>query len=102
MRGHPKHHWRRQRHDFRLQRALFWWFGITILLACAVSFGVIRLVSPEFHSWRRNVDRVQTFAAGRFAIVWDDPTARRELVQSSATAFNASKIGRASCRGGAQ
>ncbi|HKY40873.1 MAG TPA: HAMP domain-containing sensor histidine kinase [Polyangiaceae bacterium] len=92
MRGHPGHHWRHRRHDFRLQRALFWWFGITILLACAVSFGVIRLVSPEFHSWRRNMERLETFAAGRFAIVWDDPAARRELVQSSATAFNASIV----------
>jgi signal transduction histidine kinase len=36
------------------------------------------------------MDRLETFAAGRFALVWDDPAARRELVQSSATAFNAS------------
>lgn len=89
MRGHLGHHFRRGRHDFRLQRALFWWFGITILLTCAVSFGVMRLVSPEFHSWRRNMERLETFAAGRFASVWDDPAARRELIQATATAFNA-------------
>ena len=64
LRRHLRHH---RRHDFRLQRALFWWFGVTTLLACAVSFVVMRLVSPEFHSWRHNMERLETFAAGRFA-----------------------------------
>jgi two-component system OmpR family sensor kinase len=93
MRGHGHHHgWRHRRHDFRLQRALFWWFGLTILLTCAVSFGVMRLVSPEFHSWRRDMNRLQTFAAGRFERVWDDPAARRELVQSTARTFEAGVV----------
>jgi signal transduction histidine kinase len=85
-------HLRHGRHDFRLQRALFWWFGITILLTCAVSFGVMRLVSPEFHSWRRDMNRLQTFAAGRFERVWDEPAARSELVQAAAQAFQAAVI----------
>ena len=91
MRNWHRHHrrWHR-RHDFRLQRALFWWFGITILMTCLVSFGVMRLVSPEVHSWRREAERLQNFAGGRFAKVWDDAPARLELATAVAQAFDAS------------
>jgi two-component system, OmpR family, sensor kinase len=89
MRGLLRHHWRHRRHDFRLQRALFWWFGITILLTSAVSFCVMRLVSPDAHSWRKDAERLHGFAAGRFAKVWDDPPARQELVQAVSQAFDA-------------
>jgi two-component system OmpR family sensor kinase len=90
MRRIHRHHrrWHR-RHDFRLQRALFWWFGITILMTCLVSFGVMRLVSPDMHSWRRDADRLQHFAADRFAKVWDDPPARLELASAVSQAFDA-------------
>jgi two-component system OmpR family sensor kinase len=89
-RSHRRQHWRHRRHDFRLQRRLFWWFGITALMACAVSFGVMRLTSPEVHAWRKDADRLQHFAAGRFAKVWDDAPARRELSQAVSQAFEAS------------
>jgi two-component system OmpR family sensor kinase len=91
MRRLPQYQHRRwhRRHDFRLQRVLFWWFGITTLLACAVSFGVMRLTSPDMHSWRRDADRLQQFAAGRFAKVWDDAPARHELMQAVSQAFDA-------------
>ena len=90
MRRIHRHHrrWHR-RHDFRLQRALFWWFGITILMTSLVSFGVMRLVSPDMHSWRRDADRLQHFAADRFAKVWDDPPARLELASAVSQAFDA-------------
>jgi two-component system, OmpR family, sensor kinase len=78
-----------RRHDFRLQRALFWWFGITILMTCLVSFGVMRLVSPDMHSWRRDAERLQAFAGGRFAKVWDDAPARLELATAVSQAFDA-------------
>lgn len=81
--------WQR-RHDFRLQRALFWWFGITICVTSCVSFGVMRAVSPEVHSWRKDAERLQLFAGGRFAKVWDDAAARRELMQAVSQAFDAS------------
>jgi two-component system, OmpR family, sensor kinase len=81
-------HWHR-RHDFRLQRRLFWWFGLTVFMTCLVSFGVMRLVSPEMHAWRKDMDRMQQFAAGRFAKVWHDPAARLELVQAVSRAFDA-------------
>jgi two-component system OmpR family sensor kinase len=86
-RRHARWH---QRHDFRLQRALFWWFGITICVTSCVSFGVMRLVSPEVHSWRKDSQRLQTFAASRFAQVWDEPTARRELMEAVSQAFEVS------------
>jgi two-component system OmpR family sensor kinase len=86
-RRHQRWH---RRHDFRLQRALFWWFGITICVTSCVSFGVMRLVSPEMHSWRKDADRLQTFAAGRFEKVWDDAPARHELMQAVAQAFDVS------------
>jgi two-component system, OmpR family, sensor kinase len=91
MKGFYRHHQRwHRRHDFRLQHALFWWFGLTILMTCLVSFGVMRLVSPDVHSWRRDAERLQNFAGGRFAKVWDDPPARLELATAVAQAFDAS------------
>jgi two-component system OmpR family sensor kinase len=91
MRHHHRRHRLRfpRRHDFRLQRRLFWWFGITTLMACAVSFGVMRLTSPDVHAWRRDAERLQQFAAGRFAKVWDDAPARRELAEAVSQAFDA-------------
>ncbi|HVY30108.1 MAG TPA: ATP-binding protein [Polyangiaceae bacterium] len=90
MRDHFERHRRfHRRHDFRLQRALFWWFGITTFFTGMVSFGVMRAVSPDVHSWRRDADRLQVFAAGRFAKVWDDAPARLELVQAVSQAFDA-------------
>jgi two-component system, OmpR family, sensor kinase len=87
---HRRHERWHRRHDFRLQRALFWWFGITICVTSCVSFGVMRLVSPEMHSWRKDAQRLQAFAAGRFAQVWDDPVARRELMEAVSQAFDVS------------
>jgi two-component system, OmpR family, sensor kinase len=54
-----------------------------------VSFGVMRLVSPDMHSWRRDADRLQLFAADRFAKVWDDAPARLELATAVSQAFEA-------------
>jgi signal transduction histidine kinase len=82
----------RQRHDFRLHKALFWWFGITILVTCAVAFTVMRALSPDVHSFRRDAERLTAFAAGRFERVWDDPPARRELVQAVSQAFDAAVL----------
>jgi two-component system, OmpR family, sensor kinase len=78
-----------RQHDFRLQRALFWWFGLTILMTSCVSFGVMRLVSPDAHSWRKDTERLQLFAADRFAKVWDDAQARHELMVAVSQAFDA-------------
>jgi len=86
---HRRHRRWHRRHDFRLQRALFWWFGVTILMTSLVSFGVMRLVSPDLHSWRRDAERLQHFAADRFAKVWEDAPARLELASAVSQAFEA-------------
>jgi hypothetical protein len=49
----------------------------------------MRLVSPDMHSWRRDADRLQAFAGGRFAKVWDDAPARLELTTAVSQAFDA-------------
>lgn len=87
---HPRRRRLRFRHDFRLQRRLFWWFGLTTFVTCLVSFGVMRLVSPDLHGLRKDLQRVEHFAAGRFERVWDDPAARHELTLAAAEAFDAS------------
>lgn len=84
-----RHRYFRARHDFRLQRALFWWFGATILMTSCVSFGVMHAVAPEARSWRKDAERMEAFAADRFAKVWDDPSARHELALAVAQAFDA-------------
>ena len=78
MESHRRLHrrWHR-RHDFRLQRRLFWWFGFTTFMTCLVSFGVMRLVSPDVHGWRKDAERVEQLVSGQFARVWDDEAARR-------------------------
>ena len=50
----------------------------------------MHLTSPEAHAWRKDVERMQQFAAGRFEKVWDDAPARRELSQAVSQAFDAS------------
>lgn len=87
---HLKHRRFHRRHDFKLQRRLFWWFGFTTFMTCAVAFGVMRLVSPEAHGWRKDAQRLEQFASGRFAQVWDDAAARQELTEAVAQAFDAS------------
>jgi two-component system, OmpR family, sensor kinase len=90
MLGHWQRHRRfRLRHDFRLQRRLFWWFGFTTFMTSLVSFGVMRLVSPDVHGWHQDAEKLEQFVAGRFASVWDAPTARRELAQEVSRAFDA-------------
>jgi len=90
MRHHQHRHRRlRFRHDFRLQRRLFWWFGLTTFITSLVSFGVMRLVSPDIHGLHKDVERLEQFASGRFERVWDDAAARHELAAAVAAAFDA-------------
>ncbi len=87
MRHRRRHGGWPRRHDFRLQKRLFWWFGFTTFITCLVSFGVMRLVSPDLHGWREDARRLEQFVSERFARVWDDPPARRELVEAASRAF---------------
>jgi two-component system, OmpR family, sensor kinase len=87
---HRQHRRYHRSHDFKLQRRLFWWFGFTTFVTSLVSFGVMRLAAPEAHGWRKDAQRLELFASGRFAQVWTEPAARRELTEAVAEAFDAS------------
>ncbi len=80
--GHGHRRWQGRR-GFRgapLHRRLFFWFGVSILLMGAVAGTVMTLFGARQGS--DELARVKTFASGRFAVVWEDETARRELVQA--------------------
>lgn len=58
-------------------------------MTCLVSFGVMRLVSPDVHGWRQDAERVEQLVSGQFARVWDDEAARRELTEATSRTFDA-------------
>jgi signal transduction histidine kinase len=59
---------------------LFFWFGISILLMGAVAGTVMTLFGARagMSDWERG----RAFASGRFAAVWHDPPARKELLHA--------------------
>ncbi len=65
----------------RLQRRLFVWFGLTILLTGLAVSGVLSATGAEV-GWRRETQRVSAFMSGRFERVWDAPAERDELAQA--------------------
>jgi signal transduction histidine kinase len=78
--AHARWHFGRRFRGAPLHRRLFFWFGISILLMGAVAGSVMtgfgmRTGSDEFA-------RVEAFASERFARVWNDEAARRELAES--------------------
>ena len=78
-------HWERHRYYRRsfgpLRRRMFLWFGLTILLTGAAVVASMAVVSRP-SEWARNVERLRTFAGGRFAVVWDRPQELGELAQA--------------------
>jgi len=69
----------------RLHRRIFMWFGATIVMT-GVAVGIVMSIigGGEHGGWKRDVERVTQFTAGRFALVWDDATKRDELASSMA------------------
>lgn len=63
----------------RLQRRLFVWFGATMLFTVLAVSGVLHATSDGETSWKRETQRIQAFAGGRFERVWDSPAERDEL-----------------------
>lgn len=64
----------------RLQRRLFAWFGVAILLSGVVFSLVTYLFSASNGSgWSNETARARIFVGGRFADVWEDPSARESL-----------------------
>lgn len=99
MRPGPRHrhewkHWWRHRSPgwrnpgsylrHRLRRRIFVWFGVSILLTGAASAAIMWMVASPGKWFEREIDNVRTFAANRFADVWEDPDARARLAQGMA------------------
>src|SRR5262245_41482225 len=80
-------YWERHRYYRRsfgpLRRRMFLWFGLSILLTMIAVAGAMVAVSRPSSDWNKNViERLRTFAAGRFAAVWDRPQELGDLAQS--------------------
>lgn len=71
----------------RLHRALFFWFGATIAGSGLVFVLVLSLGHPQHGPWFSKPERVENFAARRFAQVWQDEAARSTLARESAETF---------------
>jgi len=70
----------------RLQRRLFLWFGLAILVSLLAGGGAMYAVSAMGgRSPWMDMSRVQSFVGGRFAEVWDEPRARDALGHSMAS-----------------
>ncbi|HVW27774.1 MAG TPA: HAMP domain-containing sensor histidine kinase [Polyangiaceae bacterium] len=78
--GHGRWHRHAGYRGAPLHRRLFFWFGISILLMGAVAGSVVSHfgVREGTDDWTR----VVAFAGSRFARVWTDPPARKELVDA--------------------
>jgi two-component system OmpR family sensor kinase len=90
LHGHGVEGWAGLRLRFRLQRQLFWWAGITILLTGAVTVGVLHLVAQE-SPFRGGFERTAlAFVGSRFEDVWERPEARRALARELSEKFRVS------------
>lgn len=69
----------------RLQRRLFVWFGVAILVTAA-SFSVVfaAFSAGNGAGLSREMGHVRAYVGNRFAEVWDDPSARHQLAASLA------------------
>jgi len=72
----------------RLHRMLFAAFAMSILITMGVVWGVFMLTSDGPAHWRSEMRRMELFASGRFALVWDHPAERAELAGALARAFD--------------
>jgi signal transduction histidine kinase len=66
----------------RLQRRLFMWFGLTILLTGLAVSSVLGATGDGEGGWRREAQRISAFMGGRFERVWDSPEGRDELARA--------------------
>jgi signal transduction histidine kinase len=72
----------------RLQRRLFRWFGVTILVTGLVAGLVVGLFGPASH-FRDDWSRIETLAGAEFTRAWANPSDRGALAQNIARAFHA-------------
>ncbi len=81
-RGH-----RRRRVRGNLRTRLFVLFGLVIILATALTFGVTHLVRRHLSDESAMLGG-ERFTQAQFARVWDDPVTRQNLAQDIATCFD--------------
>ena len=86
--GHFRFQGRLGFRPFKLQRRLFVWFGISILVTGAVVGLTSFLLGPGRFGWQRQYDAAQRFVGGEFAAVWDDPQRRDALASRAAREFD--------------
>ena len=92
----PHHRWGRHRRrgkvrgwvGARLHRMLFAAFASSIVITIGVVWLVFSLSSEGPAHFRSEMRRVQIFASGRFAQVWDRPAERAELAEAIARGFD--------------
>ncbi|HVK67649.1 MAG TPA: HAMP domain-containing sensor histidine kinase [Polyangium sp.] len=77
----------------RLQRRLFLWFGVAILLS-GVAFSIVMLLvsAPGGPAWAREMGRARVFLGARFGEVWNDDRAREALARAIADDLEVSVI----------
>ncbi len=92
LHAHGEEGWAGLRLRFRLQRQLFWWAGITILLTGAVTVGVLHLVAEESPFRGGFEEKAMAFLGSRFEDAWERPDARRALSRELAERFQVSVI----------
>lgn len=69
----------------RLQRRLFWWFGVNILVTGLTVGLVMRAVNEgSSNEWMKAWDGGRRLVASQFEKVWDDPAARDALAREVA------------------
>jgi signal transduction histidine kinase len=76
----------------RLQRRIFAYFGVTILLTFLGTLGAYRASFGTEASGPREFERARTFVGGRFERVWDDAEARNELASALRNNLDASVV----------
>jgi signal transduction histidine kinase len=66
----------------RLHRRIFVWFGASILVTGLVVAVVAGLHAPPHAGFRDGFARLRAFAAGQFALVWEEPARRDQLARA--------------------
>ncbi|MFL5319835.1 MAG: ATP-binding protein [Myxococcaceae bacterium] len=65
---------------YKLQRRLFWWFGLNIIVTGLVVIIVMHTVSQGSNAeWSKMFEGGQQFLASQFAAAWNDPQRRDAL-----------------------
>ena len=83
---HRMRHLRGSRHS--LQRRLFVWFGVTIVLTGLVVGVVFALLGPGGPHLRRDLPALEELVVGQLATVWDRPPERHALLERLAQALD--------------